>query len=457
MTVASCPSCREEVTIPADALPDSIVQCPLCGEEFRLSEFLTQIPPELIIKDPGQADSGPGFAWEKVAQQATESGPRGIDVTTGADESFAHESMDAAMASSSPGTTEFDFVSHPSHPAPERTESYRAEASRGAQKKPGWELFKIVAGALLALPLAQLILWWLPGTWQRDPFRLGPATGRVLPWIVPSNYRNDGSSAAFDGDESVPSNNAPMFEPRPYPEGRPDASAAGKLGGQRGFDPASGANVQPDPGIRSADSSAQAMVLDTVELGLRNSPEFSSADLQAAVEAATQASQRWDTRQNQPAQDRGAADIQLYSTLAELGRVISFVRPTDPGVREQAEQLFAFLRSFVQQPDKLAMIGNRSAVWVEQTDRTSDGVLLFGTVKQIRLRGQMFETELELASQQRRQVSVLSTVDPKSTYAIRSRILMLGVIVNDPQANLVGYEGDLPQAVLGAFPVTVLP
>ena len=49
MIVASCPACRENVTVPIDARPTSIVRCPLCSAEYRLEEFLAQLPPPLIV------------------------------------------------------------------------------------------------------------------------------------------------------------------------------------------------------------------------------------------------------------------------------------------------------------------------------------------------------------------------------------------------------------------------
>ena len=59
MIVASCPACREQVTVPMDASPSSLVRCPLCNAEFRLGEFLAQLPPPLIVvqdRHPQQAD-----------------------------------------------------------------------------------------------------------------------------------------------------------------------------------------------------------------------------------------------------------------------------------------------------------------------------------------------------------------------------------------------------------------
>ena len=65
MIVASCPSCRENVTVPIDARPSSIVRCPLCNAQCRLEEFLAQLPPPLIVL--ADADAGADEATARSA------------------------------------------------------------------------------------------------------------------------------------------------------------------------------------------------------------------------------------------------------------------------------------------------------------------------------------------------------------------------------------------------------
>src|SRR5262245_51271639 len=45
MTIVRCPRCRDELTAPAKASAKALVGCPLCLEEYLLSEALTGGPP----------------------------------------------------------------------------------------------------------------------------------------------------------------------------------------------------------------------------------------------------------------------------------------------------------------------------------------------------------------------------------------------------------------------------
>ena len=59
------------------------------------------------------------------------------------------------------------------------------------QKNLAWEIAKILGGALLAIPAAQAILWWfVPRDWQRDLLGIGPTVSRVVPWVVPQQFRD---------------------------------------------------------------------------------------------------------------------------------------------------------------------------------------------------------------------------------------------------------------------------
>ena len=49
MTIVSCPRCGDKVSAPPAASPSALVQCPLCLEEYFLSDALIQLPPMLIV------------------------------------------------------------------------------------------------------------------------------------------------------------------------------------------------------------------------------------------------------------------------------------------------------------------------------------------------------------------------------------------------------------------------
>ena len=48
-------------------------------------------------------------------------------------------------------------------------------------------------------------------------------------------------------------------------------------------------------------------------------------------------------------------------------------------------------------------------------------------------------------------------LDPSGFYQPRDHVLMLGAMVSDPAANLVGYEGSESTVVMGGFPVVLDP
>ncbi|MEO2022746.1 MAG: hypothetical protein ABGX05_13075, partial [Pirellulaceae bacterium] len=52
----------------------------------------------------------------------------------------------------------------------------------------------------------QLILWWLPGTWSRDPMKMGPKASQYVPFLVPKQYHDsdDEKSRARVPDGGVP-------------------------------------------------------------------------------------------------------------------------------------------------------------------------------------------------------------------------------------------------------------
>src|SRR6185295_11059500 len=68
-TIAACPRCSQQVSIPIDVAPTATVRCPHCQVEYHLQEALSRIPPLLILVDAGpsaKSDSGifgmPGLA-----------------------------------------------------------------------------------------------------------------------------------------------------------------------------------------------------------------------------------------------------------------------------------------------------------------------------------------------------------------------------------------------------------
>ncbi|MEM7455820.1 MAG: hypothetical protein AAF456_15815 [Planctomycetota bacterium] len=69
----------------------------------------------------------------------------------------------------------------------------RQRRQRPARKRPatsdgssGIEIVKVIIGAMLALPVAQLLIWWVFG---KDPLNLGPTVSGVIPAVVPADFQ----------------------------------------------------------------------------------------------------------------------------------------------------------------------------------------------------------------------------------------------------------------------------
>ena len=196
MTIATCPRCQDEVTIPQGAGEESRVACPLCREEFLLSEVMQELPPALILLDgPVTTEtSGEDAADESIPGsvkiEIAESGSDDESDSTGVSESEVDEEPGSEDSSDSEeeAVGSFNFGDSVDAPA---TGSSSIRPIRGPARKsenPMWTMIKVVLGGMLAIPLAQLILWWLPGSWSRDPMDVGPKASQIVPFLVPKRY-----------------------------------------------------------------------------------------------------------------------------------------------------------------------------------------------------------------------------------------------------------------------------
>ncbi len=403
----------------------------------------------------------------------------------------------------------FDFVSGSADESRDEGGTVVARRPGRRQKNTTIEVVKIVAGALLAIPAAQIILWWfVPGDWKRDLLGIGPAVSRVAPWIVPEKFRafreTELSERSASGDASYPpqetrrnraksrSSNGSADTASELARGASptDISGGGEEGHKDGLvesidaDQMHSSVVPPNQEMATTglDSDSQPTdartsaaqqpgtqqpapgptrddpVATQIVKGVRGAPQFGLPDVRQAVEAALQASIAWDANPLNTEGDRTKLTEQFYTAFARLGETITYFVPTkDPAERDLVGAVSDILATFAQQPKKLAMIGNRSSQWIDQSDRPSQGILLFGTVKQIQQRGQLYETELELASRKQRSLTIVSRLDPRPFYGPDDRILMLGALVQNPVDNLIGYEGTDPMVAMGGLPSVLKP
>lgn len=197
MIILNCPKCSEAVTLAAGVRDSARVRCPLCQEEYVVSEALGKLPPTLIVVD---------------AASGTEETERPLEPTW-------ETSSDAAGSSPAP----FAFTSGRDSTSTASTGAPRISAKPRPKRKPknpAIEGVKVVGGGIAGLLIAQLILWWFPVTkYRRDPFELGPKVSKSwLGFLVSPDFKGDeltDETSDVSGNQRV----------------RPKAGAGGQGGG----------------------------------------------------------------------------------------------------------------------------------------------------------------------------------------------------------------------------------
>lgn len=509
MTIANCPRCSEQVSVPESASREATVRCPLCQDEYSLAEALAQLPPSLIVvSDFGQMEA-PGT----VDDEDSEWGALNLD--DDAVEEVALAPMEAA-ASAAP----FDFTSG-SAPADGKAKAAIRPSSRARKPKgsPIKSILSIVLGGLMAFPIAQLILWYLPGDWKRD-FGAGPIVAQYVPQIVPAKFRGNiakaesNSGAAGESPGSVipdfstsgfgsfgetetsfgesakadkkkannpkkKQNTTTLLEELPAeeemslddtPPASEDLFAAPlevpglELGGLPLIDPpslptelpnaiakATEEPVPPDDAPLTTET-PKAAVSSLAPGSIRNAPQVGASDVARSIEAAKNGNQAWDADEaSVPSKE---IKFDFYLSFSKLGEVLTFAVPGDEEVAARKTETATLLHEVCQQPDKLAVIESVAGGWIAlpHEKRTTNGICLAGVVTSVEPIGDFFETTIESSG---KQIAVVSLSDPSEFFVTDRQVLVLGTILDEPAKNLGGYEGSRAVVVLDGYHVAV--
>ena len=243
LMVVKSPKCDEMVTLPAGLTPDTRVRCPFTKEEFLVQEILDNLPPMLeVLERPvgavaaaaaAVAGGEPGLlVMEEVTPEAALKGD--AETAVAAEAAPAESAFDffgeggTAVAESEPKASSeslfepaspsaavaagaFDFAAADVEAATVdgtgATATRRLTARPRSKRKPksaAAEIVKVALGGVAGLLIAQMILWWLPGSWARDPANLAPKLPGFLSWAAPERLRNpDGVQAESSNDETA--------------------------------------------------------------------------------------------------------------------------------------------------------------------------------------------------------------------------------------------------------------
>ena len=489
MTIVACPKCADSVVLPSRASRLAAVRCPLCQEEFPLAEVLDKMPPALIVVDDPEAAAvmpagGPatqGLAAPAFADSEGVGGFAPLSIET-----------EAARAPAS-------GVPRGRRPAARAKRKPKNPLMEGAKI-----VFGGLAGLAIAQVILWWLGSSQSWAKQRaDMFELAPKVARFAPWIVPERYRG-GKPAGDVGGTSEPDVGAvamgstensqpPSLPQRTFvdpnakggagraaklepatakkssrsakkktpqaagvsdvaPPGLGDAGAAKKPNRdleqvpELDNDPLADMNLDPettndkpvaDPEVSPVmepESSTAAAPEPTAE-PLPNSPRATAAELRTAVD---EARTLVEALKAAPEADSRALLRQTYVALAKVGETAAFGSPSDRAELQAANDL---LKTLIAEDKKLATLGKAAGVWLKASTRDNNGVLLVGTVTQVREQGGYQVTELAIPGRAGI-VAVYRGADSGEDYPPDTRVVVLGVILSSPGKDLAGYEGD---------------
>jgi len=194
-----CPLCKKLFRLPEGFTSAHALACPHCDQQVTGRQIMEAMAPtaSLVEVPQAKATSGSGSA-----------GPSGSRPTHSFDEqnfvipkplktalrssrrSHPERAASVTVDDGKAGQTEQAKSGKPDARVPESSSSRsRSSRSRKKSKKkasPFVEFLKIILGGILALPIAQLVLWW---GFSLDPLKLAPAVYEYAAVLVPPTLR----------------------------------------------------------------------------------------------------------------------------------------------------------------------------------------------------------------------------------------------------------------------------
>ncbi len=161
----NCPQCKGLFRLPEGVSGSSVIVCPMCQCDLAIGDLLDSIP---VAEISSESDV-------RVVSQARSAGMR--------ETASKYEFDERAFTIPKPLKTA-ERSRRRSHPS-RRGSSSKTEPFTPKKAGPG-EWFKVLLGGVLALPVAQLILWWVFGV---DPLQMAPRVLPYAPALVPPVMR----------------------------------------------------------------------------------------------------------------------------------------------------------------------------------------------------------------------------------------------------------------------------
>ena len=169
----ACPECSEMFLLPDGMDAQAVLACPHCDEEITGKQLMaSMLPTAAIVK------TGPATETNTSVETAPEITETASPRSSGA---IRHEIDEQSYTIPKPLKT---AQRRSSSRYPQRTKK-KPRKKKEEEKKSGGvgELLRIAFGCLLAIPIAQMILWW---AFSADPAGIAPTVHQYVPLLVPA-------------------------------------------------------------------------------------------------------------------------------------------------------------------------------------------------------------------------------------------------------------------------------
>lgn len=286
-------------------------------------------------------------------------------------------------------------------------------------RNPVLEAVKVVLGGVAGLLIAQMILWWLPGQWRRDPFDLAPQLPASLAFLVPTELRSSSATTGtFAANESNHSPNVADATPRPN-------SSEGGLGNI-------GLNAKtPDDVLSESDWNDSTVDEDnqatTASDEDKDSPQtpIDTAPLNHQLQELQNA---WLLSKDTSV-DAGTLRTRRrksYSAFCNLAKIVESYEAnatSDTGLEESLRQLDIFVRTAARDQDTMNLLGVGGAGWLSYSKRNTDGIALAGQVLAESDTGKLISVKLAA-----RNTVLQCVVSDNSVSRLGQHVVVLGIV-----------------------------
>jgi hypothetical protein len=177
---------------------------------------------------------------------------------------------------------------------------------------------------------------------------------------------------------------------------------------------------------------------------------YSIADLTEAVNGVSEAGRAFlngTLLPGAPRQQMGRAYIKLCSVVERL----TMTDPAEYGSALFTQQALAKdpLHLVAGRPDRRDELAVIAASWWGYAKRQNNGMLFVGTVRELHVQGEWTECLMEIDDGQKR-VLVPVLMDGVR-FSTGREAAVAGLIVNEPQRNIAGYQGGAPQVLVAGY------